>query len=149
MSQTAQMIYIYQLVVQIHIDIESIRLEGGNLVVSEEVTKHLAATTSIVIKVDCYLGFFVDHTPDVFLSVLTGHFYSAPGLIAVYDRSFRKQLFLQHWEHFLKVIRALNKPVVYGIAADVHLVVQQAYHLAIYWGIHVILVEYEVGQQRA
>ena len=31
MSQTAQMIYIYQLVVQIHIDIESIRLEVGNL----------------------------------------------------------------------------------------------------------------------
>ena len=51
--------------------------------------------------------------------------------------------------NILKVIGALNKPVVYGIAAYVHLVVQQAYHLAIYWGVHVVLVEYEIGKQRA
>ena len=147
MGQTAQVVHIYQLFVQIHIDIKTVRLECINFSITKEVAKHLASTTAIVVEIDCYLSFFVHHTPDVFLSVLTGYLHSTPCLVAVYDCTFGKQFFLQYRKHFLKVVRALYKPVVYGIAANVHLVVQQAHHLAIYWGIHVILVEYEIGQQ--
>ena len=147
MGKTAQVIHIYQFLVQIHIDVESIRLESIYLGLVKEFTKHLAPTASVIIKVDCYLGFLVYHTPDVFLAVLACHFHSAPRLVTVYHSTLDQKLLLQDWKHLIQIFRAFDKPVVHSVAADVHLVVQQAYHLAIYRSIHVVLVEYKIGKQ--
>ncbi len=90
------MLYIYQLIIKIHINIVTIRLQRLQLRISKNPMQCITTSGTFLVTVDCYFSFLVYQTSNVFLPISIVDFYPALGFITIYHRIFLKAHILQY-----------------------------------------------------
>lgn len=128
------MLYAKQLVIQIIVDVVSVRLEGCYPRIIQKVLQDLSYTASIVIEENDGLCKLVHKTPDILLAALSHKVESAPGLIHISHRAFRQGLLLEGGEQTLKIAGSLVQLVGKRLTADLHELVGKAAHFTVQWG---------------